>query len=461
MGLNEDIRKTEEGGGRMVKEILSQSKNSAFRKAANSIRQGASIGEALQFVADNTVETPTNSVVGNLFTIIGQQWVESHFRKIYGNVFKAGEDLIAGGINIVLPVVNGAGISQPTNYQTSTDTTGVIAFGPSVSNTDIINLEATIAPLNTSYTYGLGGNSTYNPFATLNMTVPTTFASFSGLTAIKAGEIISTYTAQLTNSLQIYYNNLGNLLFQGFLPINTYATTSTNIYQMLQLILIPMIERFKQVSARFNAGINYMGAMTNPNDTNYFQQLDNINLTTMGSWTNLLPSWMSVNNSVNANQPYLNNTDPDKLVMYMSPATMSAFLTMLETNAIGKNVVDIETQGNLVTRIAGVRVVVTGTIINNSPQTTQGTTIQATLDSGQALPYGDIVLINEDYLTFHKYYEKQLETDSFVNAMVKVIRYQISYLPIVRPWLNGIVISISSCLNNTNALNVNVVSNSN
>ena len=283
MGLNEDIRKTEEAGGRMVKEILSQSKNSAFRKAATHIRQGASIGEALQFVADNTVETPTNSVVGNLFTIIGQQWVESHFRKIYGNVFKAGEDLIAGGINIVLPVVNGAGISQPTNYQTSTDTTGVIAFGPSVSNTDIINLEATIAPLNTSYTYGLGGNSTYNPFATLNMTVPTTFASFSGLTAIKAGEIISTYTAQLTNSLQIYYNNLGNLLFQGFLPINTYATTSTNIYQMLQLILIPMIERFKQVSARFNAGINYMGAMANPNDTNYFQQLDNINLTTMGS----------------------------------------------------------------------------------------------------------------------------------------------------------------------------------
>ena len=112
---------------------------------------------------------------------------------------------------------------------------------------------------------------------------------------------------------------------------------------------------------------------------------------------------------------------------------MSAFLTLLETNAIGKNTIDIQTNGNLITRIAGVRVVVTGTLLPNSPQTQQGTTIQASLDQGQALPTGAVVILNEDYLTFHRNYEEEWSTDTFVNAMVEIVRYQISYLPIVRP----------------------------
>lgn len=458
----EDIRKTEAAGGKMVKDLLSKSRNQAFRNAAASIRNGASIGEALQFVADNTVSTPQNSLVGNLFVIIGQQWIEAHFKDIYGNIFKEGEPLIAGGISIVLPTNNAAGISTPSNYQTSTDAIGMIAFGKSVSNADMVNIEAKITPL---MNFNSTGQEQYIPFATLNMTVPRTFASFSGLTAIKAGEIISTYTQSLKNSLKIYYNSLGNLLFTQFLPKNTYTTTSTNIYQMLQLIFIPLIERLKQFSARYNAGINYSSfiaeenAGTDIDDSNYLSLLDNLNLDNVGSWTSALPAWEEVNNSVNGTQPYLNNTDADKLVIYMNPATMSAFLTLLETNAIGKNSVDIQTSGNLITRIAGVRVVVTGTLLPNSPQTPQGTTIKASLDKGQALANGQVLLINEDYLTFHRNYEEEWSTDTFVNAMVEIIRYQISYLPILRPWLNGILLDISSCLTNASALNVNILNN--
>lgn len=453
-----DIKNIEEGGGKMVKELLSNSKNEAFRRAAASIRNGAGIGEALQFVADNTIQTPQNSVVGNLFVIIGQQWIEEHFRNIYGNIFKAGEDLVAGGISIVLPANNAIGITTPTNYQESTSTVGEIAFGSSVSNADMINIEAKLAPL---MNFDSTGQKKYTPFATLNLTVPRTFASFSGLTAIKAGEIISTYLSQLKNGLEIYYNSLGNMLFTDFQVKNTYVTTSTNIYQMLQLIFIPMVERMKQFSARYNAGINYSSFLgSGLNDSNYFISLDNLDLSTVGTWTTALPAWEITNNALNANQPYLNNTDPNKLVIYMNPTTMSSFLTTLETNAIGKNVVDIQTSGNLITRIAGVKVVVTGTIVNNSPQTVQGTTIQATLDSGQALPNGKILIINEDYLTFHKAYNEEWTTDSMVSAMVELIRHQVAYLPICRPWLNGIMLDISSCLTNGNALNVNIINKS-
>lgn len=458
MAINSnDIRNMEEGGGRLVKSTLSQSKSSAIRKAAASIREGASLGEALQFVSDNVLLNPQNSVVGELFSIIGQQWIETHFKDIYGNIFKEGEPLIAGGISIVLPTNNAVGISTPTNYQTSTQLPGIIAFGNSVSNADNINVESKIEALKN---FNLNGQFGFMPFATLNLTIPSTFASFVGLTAIKAGEIISTYNQQLSNSLQIYYNNLGNTLFTLFLPKNQYTTTSTNIYEMLQLLFIPLIERMKQFSSRYNAGINYTSLMgSNVNDSNYFSTLDSLTQEQLRTvtWTTALPQWEYVNNAVNANQPYLNNTPIDKMVIYMNPNTMSAFLTLLETNAIGRNTVAIETNGNLITRIGGVRVVVTGTIVPNSPQTPQGTTIQASLDTTQALANGQVVIINEDYLTYHKFYNKAMSTDDFINAMVTVVRHQIAYLPIVRPWLNGIVLDISSCLTNANALNVNII----
>lgn len=449
------IKDSKEVGGRMVKSILSKSTNMAVRKAAASIRNGADIGEALQFVSEVT-GGQTNTLVGNLFTIIGQQWVETHFKEIYGNVFKRGEDTLTGSISIVLPVNNGAGITTPTNYQTSTLPTGQIAFGASVSNADMINIVASMEPLsNLSST----GQLSYVPFATFDLTIPSTFAAFSGLTAIKAGEIISTYNETLSNSLQIYYNALGNLLFTNFMPKNQYTTTSTDLYTVLQRIIMPMIERMKQLSARYNAGINYTSLMTNPTDNTYFQQLDNLTIEQLRgqTWVNVLPQWETCNNSISANQPYLNNTRIDKMVMYMNPTTMAAFLSLLETNAIGRNVLDIQTQGNVVTRLGGVKVVVTGTLVNNSPQTPQGTTITPALDSGQALADGEILLINEDYLTFHNFYDKYLTTDQMVNAMVTIVRHQVAYLPILRPWLNGILLNINSALNTPTALNVNIL----
>lgn len=451
------IREEQEGSGRLVKSLLSKSKNSSFRKAAASIREGASIGEALQFVADNTYETPQNSLVGNLFIVIAQQWIEKHYRSIYGNIFKKGEPLIGGGINIVIPTNNAVGITTPQNYQTSTQLPGIIAFGDSVSNADDINIKAELAPL---MNFDSTGQDAYVPFATINITVPNTFASFSSLTPIKAGEIISTYNAKLQNGMQIYYNNLGNMLFTKFLPKNQYTTTSNNIYQMLQQVFIPLIERLKQFSARYNAGINYSALLpTGTTDATFFTNLDALTQEQLRTvtWTTALPAWEVVNNAVNANQPFINNTPPEKLVIYMNPTTMSAFLTLLETNAIGRNTVNIETDGNLVTKIAGVRVVVTGTLVPNSPQTPQGTTIQASLDSGQALPTGKVLIINEDYLTFHQQYDTEWRTDSFVASMVTVVRQQCCYLPIVRPWLNGMLLDISSCLTNSNALNVNIL----
>ncbi|MBQ6628766.1 MAG: hypothetical protein IJH65_08125 [Methanobrevibacter sp.] len=97
--------------------------------------------------------------------------------------------------------------------------------------------------------------------------------------------------------------------------------------------------------------------------------------------------------------PYLNVDRKQNLVMYMNPFTASAFLTLLQTSAIGKSTINIETNGNVITSIGGIPVRITGTLIQPPQQSAQGSPVVPTLDTQQALANGQVVIINEDYLT--------------------------------------------------------------
>ncbi|MBO7691188.1 MAG: hypothetical protein J6T10_00960 [Methanobrevibacter sp.] len=129
----------------------------------------------------------------------------------------------------------------------------------------------------------------------------------------------------------------------------------------------------------------------------------------------------------------MNISKANDYVIYMNPYTASAFVTLLQTSAIGKSTLDIQTSGNVVTSIGGVPVQITGTLLQPTQQAAQGTPNSVTFDTGQALANGQVVIINKDYLTWYKYYDKMYETDTFVNAMVKIIRDQKAYVPVLKP----------------------------
>ncbi|MBO7044125.1 hypothetical protein J6W34_06300 [bacterium] len=95
----------------------------------------------------------------------------------------------------------------------------------------------------------------------------------------------------------------------------------------------------------------------------------------------------------------MNVDKKQNLVMYMNPYTASAFVTLLQTSALGKPTMDIQTNGNHVTSICGVPVKITGTLITPPQQASQGSPTVPTLDTQQALANGQVVIINEDYLT--------------------------------------------------------------
>ena len=64
------------------------------------------------------------------------------------------------------------------------------------------------------------------------------------------------------------------MLFTDFLPANKYTATSTNMYALLQYLILPVIEGMKQPNARFNAGINYTPLLAGgTTDETYLQNL--------------------------------------------------------------------------------------------------------------------------------------------------------------------------------------------
>lgn len=456
----QDYKAMEQAGVSLFKKSLSQSKNPAFKKVAGLINENGTLQEAVLTAEDN-LDTSTlkqNSLFGNLLIFIGEQWIETHSKDIYGDLFKLNGELKTGGVEIVLYPNNSGAYSYPNNYQTSTEAMSVQAFGPSATMANLINITATIEPF---YNYMINGQMSLMPFCTLNLTKPLLFASFSSLNAQKAGELMSEWNNQLERTNKIYFYALGNMMLTEFAPKNTYTTTSNNIYDMLSKFLIPLIERFKQLSANFNAGINYVSLMTSPTDDNYFTQLTTLSSTiAKQTWVQSLPQWMTCANSASANQPYLNNRSGDKFTLYMNADTMACFLSLLQTNAIGVQAFNIETSGNLITRIGGIKVSVTGTRVVIPPQAPVGTPVIPGLDNGQVLSFGQIALIDDDYMTWYRCYDDMFETGAMVQSAVDLVRNQKAYFPIIKPWLNGIMINATASLTNTNALNVNILSNS-
>ena len=438
-----------------VADTLSKSTNPALREASKQMRSQTNLQDAMAIAEQaSTAVNPNNSLVGNLAVLIGEQWVETQTADIYGNIFKLGGTFDTAGTYITLRPNNIVGQSTPTNYQTSTDALSNIAWGKSVTNGQWLSFKVINTPL-----YNYTSVTGTLPFCTFNLTVPDTFASFSSLSPIKANEIVSAWRGMVEDENKIYFNSLGNMLFTDFLPKNQYTATSTNLYACLQYLILPVIEGLKQATARFNAGINYTPSLASgTTDQTYIQNLFAISTSTLQGLTpyDALPSWEIFENSTTTNNvPYLNISKTSDYIIYMNPYTAAAFVTLLQTNAIGKNTIDIETRGNVVTSIGGVPVEITGTLLQPTQQQAQGTPNSTTFDTGQALANGQMVIINKDYLTWYKYYDKMYETDTFVNAMVKILRDQKAYVPVIKPWLNGIVLNISSALNSANTLQVN------
>ena len=441
-----------------VADTFVNSKNKALREAGLRAKQTQdTMAGVMSAVADET-GTPLNDLVGQTAILIGEQWVEKQGADLYGNVFKLKGDFDTGGVYITLRVNNLVGISTPTNYQTSTDTMSNIAWGKSVSNGEWLSIKTIYQPL-----VNFTGTSGTVPFATLNLTMPDTFAGFSSLSPLKANEIITGWRDMVEQEKAIYFYGLGNMLFTDFLPANQYTATSTNMYALLQYLILPVIEGMKQPNARFNAGINYTPLLAEgTTDETYLQNLYAITSATLTGKNPYasLPSWEILENPNSTSlMPYLNVDRKQNLVMYMNPFTASAFLTLLQTSAIGRSTINIETNGNVITSIGGIPVKITGTLIQPPQQSQQGSPVVPTLDTQQALANGQVVIINEDYLTWYKYWDKMYKTDTFINAMVDIIRYQLAYVPVVKPWLNGIVLDISSALGSANTLQVSTDNN--
>ena len=437
-----------------VADTLSKSTNPALREASKQMRTQSNLQDAMTIAEQaSTAVNPNNSLVGNLAVLIGEQWVETQTADIYGNIFKLGGTFDTAGTYITLRPNNIVGQSTPTNYQTSTDALSSIAWGKSVTNGQWLSFKVINTPL-----YNYTSTSGTLPFCTFNLTVPDTFASFSSLSPIKANEIISAWRGMVEDENKIYFNSLGNMLFTDFLPKNRWTATSTNLYACLQFLILPVIEGLKQATARFNAGINYTPSLAQgTTDETYIQNLFNITTSTLQGLTpyTSLPSWEIFENSTTTNNvPYLNISKKGDYVIYMNPYTASAFVTLLQTSAIGKDTIDIQARGNVITSIGGIPVEITGTLLQPTQQAAQGTPNTTTFDTGQALGNGQVVIINRDYLTWYKYYDKMYETDTFVNAMVKILRDQKAYVPVIKPWLNGIVLDISTALSSANTLQV-------
>lgn len=440
--------------------LFSKSKNKTFVEATKRAQaQGiTNHTDFVNFVADQT-GTDLNSVIGNTAVLIGEQWVDTETPELYGDIFKVSGTFDTGGTYITIRPNNMVGMSTPTNYQTSTDTMTNIAWGNSFTTGEWISLKVITTPL-INYDWGSSANPIYLPFATLGLTVPKEFYSFSSLSPIKANEIMNEWSNQIQEQKKIYYYSLGMMLFTHFLPTNAYTCTGDNLYGVLQQVIIPLVEFMKSGSARFNAGINYYSMLgSGITDSNYVSSLwtaiTQDDLQAQNPYANL-PEWMINQTPASSSLiPYLNVKSP-KLVMYMNPITASAFLTLLTTNAIGKkDAIDIGTAGNTITSLCGVPVKIITTLISAPQQASQGSPVIPALDTGLALATGKIVIVDEDYLTWYKYYERTYETSNVMpQAQIDIVRLQLAYIPVQKPWLNGIVLDVSNALANANMLQV-------
>lgn len=440
MSVDKTLKQIKDKDGAMKNLLSASLKDSKNTKLAEVVDKAANWSDAMTELSAIETTSNLNNMVGNLLGFIAKQAIEGQElteNNIFGWCFKESEEILeGGGLSYVEQILNGAGTNGFTNYQTSTNTTGEIAFGSSFSNSLQLNTEYQALPFSTT-TYGLSASTTLynNFFITINKTVPLTWAQLSTLSAIKASQIIDNYYLDVKNSLMIYKYSLGLLLFTGgvytdtgtvsFAPLNVVkpSTSYTNVYEYMQEFLLPQLMEMQQLSAKWNAGADYSIGNT---------------------WINH-PAWEIPGLNYNDNgytANVLNNGSTQNLTIYMSPntsATIMSTLNLPNFKDANDNNLNIQGKNGVITSINGIKVKVTGTKLTPTAQSDQGTAITPNLDSGQALDDGQIWVVSDDYLTFAKVYENTYTSEPLGNAMVKLVRLQAAYIPIFKPWKNGAI----------------------
>lgn len=418
----------------------------------------------------------TNTLSGYLFGFIAKQFIKVYdIKKIYGDLFVEGDPIdIGAGFSYIEQINNMVGTSSPINYQTSTQAAGTIAFGESFSNGYFINLTVQNLPFENI-------NSNFQNWITLNITIPSSFASFSGLTPIKANEILSLYEKNLANSRKMYYYYLGNQLFNYFIQNSYFAneilcneagvknakgegvtyTPPTNLIEALQLEIIPFLEYMQQLHWGLNCGFTTNNSWgSNDNQDGYLNYLESnngpgnsFNLSTQLPWVNY--------NTTNVIIPNTKAVDLDDLVIIMSVKVSAALKGLMASNYLGLDKINIETDGNKVVKLCGVKVIVAGSNLQLPQQVGQGQIQTTGTFQASLLPDNQIVIMEKDTLTYHKYYDEYYETNELVASMVKLGRQQIGYLPFLNQWKNGIILTFNpGVLTNAQYLTVKTIANS-
>lgn len=247
----------------ILAEAAKTSNSYALRKIARQIEKAPTFDDAKDLMINAMVESDggndtltENSLAGQLFNFIAKQTVkQSSDAEIYGNVFKVdGKIDIGAGLNEIIFNNNNLGAAIPPNYQTSTDSLSSLAWGSTISTANQLNLVWQIAPLSTFQVSNPTKN--FNFFKVLQNTVPYNWFKFSSLDGVAMSQIANSWSGQVKNSMNIYYTDLGNYLFKYFLPTNSLKSQSTNMYDAMKYFVIPLLERMKQLTSKFNAFIN-------------------------------------------------------------------------------------------------------------------------------------------------------------------------------------------------------------
>ncbi len=439
---------------------------------ANSIRQNASnFSDVVQFFAQTG---NTNTLAGSLFGFIAKQFVKSYdFKELYGDLFIEGEPIEAGaGFSYIETINNMVGVSAPINYQTSTQAAGTIAFGESFSNGYFINLTASNIPFQNI-------DSNFQTWVTINITIPNTFTSFSALSPIKANEILTLYEKNLANSRKFYYYYLGNQLFNYFIQNNYFTNTfycnetgksnasanwninyipPSNLMEALQNEIIPLLEYIRQPRFYFNLGFNYEAGVAGVQTTiNY---LDKQNTTPTSFLLGSQMPWINYNTQ-NGLIPNLKTSNLEDLIIICSVKVSASLKTLLASNYLGMEKIDAEFNGNRLTRLCGVKVVVAGSNLQLPSQVAQGSTQNAGNLGNPLIDDNTIIIMEKDALTYHKYYDEYYETNTLVASMVKLGRWQIGYLPFLNQWKQGCILKFDEgILTQTNYLTIKNITTS-
>lgn len=432
-----------------VKKVVAESlQESGYSNLAEMVNNAPNWQQAVTNLSANVPQEALNSMVGNLYGFIAKQVIAAQSADdIFGNLFKEGEPLNAGeGLNYVEVILNGVGTNEIVNYQTSTESTGAIALGESFTNSN--QLQILYKWLPAQQIKNVGWTSTVNvlqtdgmvkpitltfntSFAkTFNKTVPVIWAQFSTLSAIQVEQLLNDYYQDVENAVKLYKYQLGNLILSdALLPNRVIHAPQMNgpqsIYDYLQKFIFPTLLKMRQITADYNA------ADVTPQAGQWAQP---------DAWPSNFYNSVVVPNMSGYTGSVLNNGNKTNLKIIMNPNVAAAVASVLNLPAFG-DVLDIKIKNGVVVEMLGIPVHVTGSLINITPQAPQGTAITPNLNqpSVQLLDDWTIVVIDEDLLTWTPVFENTYTSDVYGNAMIKTIRKQIAYLPVYKPWKNGVI----------------------